>query len=40
MSEAKPIDTSIGICLKLDIDEPDLKVNEIIYRGILEALLY
>lgn len=40
MSEAKPIDTPIIISCKLDSDEPSLKVNKIMYRGIIRSFLY
>ncbi|KAF3618190.1 putative fasciclin-like arabinogalactan protein 20-like [Capsicum annuum] len=40
MSDAKPIDTPIGTRFKLDTNELGPKVNEIMYKGIIEALLY
>lgn len=36
MSKAKPVDNSIRTNCKLDTDEPGPKVNEIMYRGIIE----
>lgn len=40
MEDVTPIDTHIGTNSKLDIDEPNLEVNEILYRSIIDSLLY
>lgn len=40
MNDAKPIDISIGISSKLDVNGHGPMVNKTIYRGIIGSLLY
>ncbi|XP_070029663.1 secreted RxLR effector protein 161-like [Nicotiana sylvestris] len=40
MDESKEIDTSITIATKLDIDEPGSSVDQKLYRGMIDSLLY
>ncbi|XP_070011000.1 uncharacterized mitochondrial protein AtMg00810-like [Nicotiana sylvestris] len=40
MKESKEIDTPIAIATKFDIDEPDSSVDQKLYRGMIDSLLY
>ncbi|XP_070034888.1 uncharacterized protein [Nicotiana tomentosiformis] len=40
MMDSKEIDTPIATTTKLDIDEPDLSVDQKLYRGMIDSLLY
>ncbi|XP_070010363.1 uncharacterized mitochondrial protein AtMg00810-like [Nicotiana sylvestris] len=40
MEESKDIETPIATATKLDIDEPDSSVDQKLYRGMIDSLLY